>query len=201
MCRMNGVASHSLRPAEEVCRTRRITGRTTVRAAPRRVGAGSGPAATPGCHQWSGRDPHPHTRPPPCGLPIWIRPNPKQPARHSAWRDPENPPGVPEKLIVAGRCRDEPARRCAGLASCSDALDSGSIRRSRHHVVAWAATVARTNSTSTRHHACNSVPGPRRAGRQRHGGVFVAVPEPSPPGPRAHHDELTEQHFTTNRCR
>jgi hypothetical protein len=64
---------------------------------------------------------------------------------------------------------------------------------------AGTATVARTSSTPTRHGARNSVPGPQRAGPQGHGGVSVAVPEPSPPGPGSHHKELTEQPFATSR--
>ena len=111
-------------------------GRTAMRAALERAGAGLGQPRPSGFNQRSGRDLHPHTQPPLCGLPIWIRPNPKQPARHSAWRDPENPPGVPEELTVAGRRRDHgPARRCARPASCTHAADSGSIRRARHDPV------------------------------------------------------------------
>ena len=132
-------APTSLRPAEEVCRTRHITGRTTVRAAPRRVGAGSGPAATPRVRPAARPRPPPtHTRPPPCRRPDWARPNPTQPSWCPAWRGPENAPGMPEELTIAGRCRDHgPTRRCADLASCSEALDSGSIGRSRHDLVGW----------------------------------------------------------------
>ena len=155
---------------------------------------GLGQPRPPGCDQRSGRDHRPHTRPPPCRLPNWARPNPKQPSWWSAWRGPEDSPGVPEELTIAGRCRDHgPTRRCADLASCSEALDSGSIGRSRRDLVGWDSRRGRNQQPTPRHDARNSVPGPRRAGPQGHGGVFVAVPEPFPPEARSHHDELTEQ--------
>jgi hypothetical protein len=118
-------------------------------------------------------------------------------------------PGVtPRILLACPRSSPSPAD-VATTGRPDDALDrhraptpltaapSGGRATTRS---AGTATVARTSSTPTRHGARNSVPGPRRAGPQGHGGVSVAVPEPSPPEPGSHHKELTEQHFATSRC-
>ena len=117
-------------------------------------------------------------------------------------------PGVTPRILLA-RPRSSPSPAVATTGRPDDALDrhraptpltsapSGGRATTRS---AGTATVARTSSTSTRHGARNSVPRPRRAGPQGHGGVSVAVPEPSPPEPGSHHKELTEQHFATSRC-
>jgi hypothetical protein len=129
-------------------------------------------------------------------------------------RTPSNPPGirpasVPGALLTCPKTSPSPAD-VATTGRPDDALDrhraptpltvapSGGRATTRS---AGTATVARTSSTPTRHGARNSVPGPRRAGPQGHGGVSVAVPESSLPEPGSHHKELTEQHFATSRCR
>lgn len=129
-------------------------------------------------------------------------------------RTRSNPPGirpasVPGALLTGPKTSPSPAD-VATTGRPDDALDRhraptpltvaplGGCATTRS---AGTATVARTSSTPTRHGARNSVPGPRRAGRQRHGGVSVAVPEPSPPESGSHHNELTEQHLATHRCR
>jgi hypothetical protein len=163
---------------------------------PRRVGAGSGPAATPGCDQRSGRDHRPHTRPPPCRLPNWARPNPKQPSWCSAWRGPRTllacPRSSPSPVDAATMARPDDAQTWCPAPRPSTAARSGG-----RTMTWWAGTAAGagTNSPRPRHDARNSVPGPRRAGPQGHGGVSVAVPEPFPPEARSHHDQLTEQPF------
>ena len=125
-----------------------------------------------------------------------------------------NPPGIRPALaprILLARPRSSPSPADAATTgrpddaqACHPASTPLTAARSGGRATTWSAgtaAVAGTNSTLTRYDTRNNVPGPRRAGRQRHGGVFVAVPEPSPPGPRSHDDELTEQHLATHRCR
>jgi hypothetical protein len=128
-------------------------------------------------------------------------------------RTRSNPPGIrpalaPRILLACPRSSPSPtdaattgqpddAQAWCPAPTPSTAAPSGGRATTRS---AGTAPVARTSSTPARHGTRNSVPGPRRAGRQRHGGVFVAVPEPSPPEPGSHHKELTEQHFATHRC-
>jgi hypothetical protein len=163
---------------------------------------GLGQPRPPGCNQRSGRDPHPHTRPPPCGLPVGIRPNPKQPSRHSACFGAWSPSDRSEDFTVAGRRRDHgPARRCARSASCTHAADSGSIGRVRHDPVGR----DRHCGEDQRHTH------PARRAQQRSGTAtgrstttrrgLRRGPGTIPPEPGSHHNELTEQHLATHRCR
>jgi hypothetical protein len=143
------------------------------------------------------------------------------PDRHRA----AYPPGPGQTRV--GRSDIRPASAPGTLLACQTSAPSPADIATRdrpHDALAWhraptplttapsggrattrlagTATVAGTSSARTRHGARNSVPGPRRAGPQGHGGVSVAVPEPSPPDPRSHHDGLSEQRFIArNRCR
>jgi hypothetical protein len=87
-------------------------------------------------------------------------------------------------------------------AWCTDAADR---EPSGRQPTTGSAEMALEGGTSTAHsgrHARPRIPGLRRAGPQGHGGVFVAVPESSPPDPRSHHDGLQAQRFNPrSRCR
>jgi hypothetical protein len=87
-------------------------------------------------------------------------------------------------------------------AWCTDAADS---EPSGSHPTTRSAEMAAEGGASGAHsgrHARHRIPGLRRAGLQGHGGVFVAVPESSPPDPRSRCDGLPTQRFSTrSRCR
>jgi hypothetical protein len=177
-------------------------GRTAMRAALERAGAGSGPAAT------LRLQPTVRPRPPPTHPTATMRATHLDQAQPPSNLRGTRPGVAPRILLACPRSSPSPAD-VATTGRPDDALDrhraptpltvapSGGRATTRS---AGTATVARTSSTPTRHGARNSVPGPRRAGPQGHGGVSVAVPEPSPPEPGSHHNELTEQHLATHRC-
>src|SRR4029450_9163377 len=79
---LDGRASQG--PAEAVCRTRRINGSATRRAAPRRAGAGSGLGATPRLRPAARPRPPPTHPPPAYDYPMPTRPNPSSLAL-AAW--------------------------------------------------------------------------------------------------------------------
>ena len=162
---------------------------------------------------WASRDPQAATS----GQAATTAPTPD---RHHAGsptgpgRTRNNPPGVrpgvaPRTLLACPRSSPSPVD-AATMGRPDDAQiwrpaprPSTAARSGGRAVTCWAGTaaVAGTNSPRPRHDARNSVPGPRRAGPQGHGGVFVAVPEPFPPEARSHHDEPTERPFAMNRWR
>jgi hypothetical protein len=109
------------------------------------------------------------------------------------------PTSSPSPADVATRGRPDDALAWHRAPTPLTAAPSGGCATTRS---AGTAAVAGTSRAQTGHGAGNSVPGPRRAGPQGHGGVSVAVPEPSLPDPRSHHHGLPGQRFIArNRCR
>ena len=89
--------------------------------------------------------------------------------------------------------------RSAWSTDAADSEPSGSHPTTRSAEMAAEGVTSRAHSGR---HARHRIPGLRRAGPQGHGGVFVAVPESSPPDPRSHHDGLQAPRLNTrSKCR